>query len=546
MIINAHCHRNLLDESCIQVAVYDERLEVTSPGGLYNGLTYEEVMNGHSKIRNKGIANIFSQMGLVEAWGSGIKRILNAAEEYGLPKPRFQEFDNMFRVELFRVNPITDQANQATNQANQATNQANQDLERLDQVEDENVLSEKEITGVKSDGSYSVSIEKTDKNYTVYLKITDYSGNTSYISTNGAVTDTQMPKISVKIPDSDTGIYTSDVPVNISVSDDVQGGVSSGIKSVTYRVADLGETTQEGSLYEYTGTAKSISGLKKELSTGIVVNTAFNNSNDVQIQVTATDNAGNVYRTTNTLKIDITAPQIEVSYDNNDGDTSFGDGAYFKEARTATLKVTERNFDETKIIPAVTSSEGYAPSLSGWSVSYGTGNGDDIVHYATIYYGSDADYTFDVSMTDAAGNRNEGVNYGNSTAPDKFTIDKTIPVIAVTYDNNNAQNENYFKETRTATVTITEHNFESSRMQLTMSAADNGNAVETASISGWSDSGDTHTATITFAKDAVYTWAMSYTDKAGNKAEDLSNQNFCIDLTKPSVSISGKIGRAHV
>ena len=45
MIINAHCHRNLLDESCIQVAVYDDRLEVTSPGGLYNGLTYEEVMN---------------------------------------------------------------------------------------------------------------------------------------------------------------------------------------------------------------------------------------------------------------------------------------------------------------------------------------------------------------------------------------------------------------------------------------------------------------------------------------------------------------------
>ena len=110
MIINAHCHRNLLDESCIQVAIYDDRLEVTSPGGLYNGLTYEEVMNGHSKIRNKGIANIFSQMGLVEAWGSGIKRILNAAEGYRLPKPRFQEFDNMFRVELFRNSfPMTNE-----------------------------------------------------------------------------------------------------------------------------------------------------------------------------------------------------------------------------------------------------------------------------------------------------------------------------------------------------------------------------------------------------------------------------------------------------
>lgn len=91
-----------MDESCIQVAVYDDRLEVTSPGGLYNGLTYEEVMNGHSKIRNKAIANIFSQMGLVEAWGSGIKRIFNAAKEYAFPEPKFQEFDNMFRVELFR------------------------------------------------------------------------------------------------------------------------------------------------------------------------------------------------------------------------------------------------------------------------------------------------------------------------------------------------------------------------------------------------------------------------------------------------------------
>lgn len=102
IIINAHCHRNFLDESCVQVAIYDNRLEVTSPGGLYNGLTYEEIMQGHSKIRNKGIANIFGQMGLVEAWGSGIKRIFNGAKSYGLSKPRIQEFDNMFRVELFR------------------------------------------------------------------------------------------------------------------------------------------------------------------------------------------------------------------------------------------------------------------------------------------------------------------------------------------------------------------------------------------------------------------------------------------------------------
>lgn len=64
MIINAHCHRNILDESCIQVAIYDDRLEVTSPGGLYNGLTYEEVMNGHSKSETKELLTYSARWGL--------------------------------------------------------------------------------------------------------------------------------------------------------------------------------------------------------------------------------------------------------------------------------------------------------------------------------------------------------------------------------------------------------------------------------------------------------------------------------------------------
>ena len=48
------------------------------------------------------IVNVFGQMGLVEAWENGIKRIFNSAKKYGLFEPKIQEFDNMFRVELFR------------------------------------------------------------------------------------------------------------------------------------------------------------------------------------------------------------------------------------------------------------------------------------------------------------------------------------------------------------------------------------------------------------------------------------------------------------
>lgn len=102
MIINAVCHRNYMDSSCVQVAVYDDRVEVTFPGMLYGGLTLKEAMSGRSKIRNKAIAEIFSRMEIIEEWATGIRRIMNRAKEYGLREPEFLEIGNTFRVNLYR------------------------------------------------------------------------------------------------------------------------------------------------------------------------------------------------------------------------------------------------------------------------------------------------------------------------------------------------------------------------------------------------------------------------------------------------------------
>ena len=102
MIVNAVCHRNYMDNSCIQVAVYDDRIEVTSPGMLYGGLTLEEAVSGRSKIRNRIIADIFSRMEIIEEWGTGIRRILHRAKEYGLPEPEFMEIGDTFRGNLFK------------------------------------------------------------------------------------------------------------------------------------------------------------------------------------------------------------------------------------------------------------------------------------------------------------------------------------------------------------------------------------------------------------------------------------------------------------
>ena len=131
------------------------------------------------------------------------------------------------------------------------------------------------------------------------------------------------------------------------------------------------------------------------------------------------------------------------------------------------------------------------------------------------------------------------MDFAISLAPTKFTIDTTAPVISVVYDNNSASNGNYYNNKRTATVTITEHNFDTSRIALSMTAQDAGKSVAAPAFGSWSDNGDTHTATLSFDADATYTWSLAYTDKAGNKAKDLAKQEFCIDTTKPVVTIKG-------
>ena len=101
-IVNAVTHRNFLDRACVQVAVYDDRVEVTSPGMLYGGLTIEQIKEGGSKIRNRCIAEAFSRMRIIESWGTGIKRMFSSCREYGIRDPELLEIGDSFRVNLYR------------------------------------------------------------------------------------------------------------------------------------------------------------------------------------------------------------------------------------------------------------------------------------------------------------------------------------------------------------------------------------------------------------------------------------------------------------
>ena len=109
MISNAVCHRSYLTPGKIQVALFDDRLEVTSPGMLDSEITIEKMKSGLSKIRNRGIAAAFSYMNIVEAWGSGIPKMFQEAKEYGLCEPELLDMGSDFRINLYRKKTVVDQ-----------------------------------------------------------------------------------------------------------------------------------------------------------------------------------------------------------------------------------------------------------------------------------------------------------------------------------------------------------------------------------------------------------------------------------------------------
>ena len=126
-ILNAVIHRSyLLENRAIYLAVFDNRIEITSPGRLYGSMNLERIKAGLSVPRNAALARIFGLAGLVEGWGIGIKRIITECSEYGLKEPKFETIGTDFRVTIYRPS-----ASGALNVNQLPENSAAGDLEQL-------------------------------------------------------------------------------------------------------------------------------------------------------------------------------------------------------------------------------------------------------------------------------------------------------------------------------------------------------------------------------------------------------------------------------
>lgn len=101
-VINAIVHADYsVKGATIQVAIFSDRLEITNPGALPYGLSLEKALSGISQLRNRIIGHVFRELGLIERWGCGLRRMIETCREQGITEPKFEEHDRYFRVTLF-------------------------------------------------------------------------------------------------------------------------------------------------------------------------------------------------------------------------------------------------------------------------------------------------------------------------------------------------------------------------------------------------------------------------------------------------------------
>lgn len=99
-----------------RVAIYSDRLEIESPGMLPFGYTLEDFIAGISHVRNKVIARVFRELQLMEEWGTGYKRVVNACQKGGYAIPDWSEIGTTVRV-TFQPNPATQEEPERKKQA---------------------------------------------------------------------------------------------------------------------------------------------------------------------------------------------------------------------------------------------------------------------------------------------------------------------------------------------------------------------------------------------------------------------------------------------
>lgn len=334
---------------------------------------------------------------------------------------------------------------------------------------------------------------------------------------------TKVPEVSVTAPtpvyqleNGTVPLYNSNFSFGLKVHDKSQEGKDSGISTIVW---ELNDGINDVGFLDATGTLA----LNAENTYVIPVNASGEQeTNNAVLTVTVTDNVGNQYTYRKNFAFDNRAPRVTVSYDNNEG---WNGTKYFKANRTATIKVEDINFN------AGTTAINTEVKPTDWAYDETEGK-----WICSCSYTADGNYTFAMESTDLAKiyTADDRVTYVG-LHPKDFVIDKTAPVITVTYNPSSPvgkDNEgvDYYADELNATVSIREVNFNARDVDAKFNSNN--------SLSGFSSSGNTHTARETFSEGNRYQFSVNYTDLAGNAAVGYNSPVFSVDLTAPTIEIT--------
>ena len=370
----------------------------------------------------------------------------------------------------------------------------------------------------------------TDQRCVLYIKAQDNAGNITEGWTKGIIVDGKAPNEANKkeliiAPEgaNEHGFFHDDIDVKISIKDAPEDDNCAALMTVRSSIGKNGTDTITGKeLFSFTKEFPTDAELSTASSYESIqtINAKENESNEAYIEVTAIDRAGNTKTSTQVLKIDVTKPEITITFDNENA----ANGYYYNHNRTATIHVHELNFNPSDTKLTITKDgEPLDLHLSDW-----THDGNE--HWATVNFYEDGDYTMEAYCTDLAGNQS------NIAQAAPFTIDQTAPQVSIVLQTNNNMpvfHEHYYNGALTAIITVTEHNFDTNDFALAVAPISK-NAV-------WTHAGDIHTAHITFDEDNAYQIQCACIDKAGNIANGEMEKEFILDTTAPILDIKGVV-----
>ena len=147
-LLNAIVHRDYSMSAPVLVSIYDDRIEIVSVGGLCKGLALEDVLMGLSVCRNPKLANIFYRLNLIEAYGTGLKKIIDSYEKYPC-SAEFFATANAFKVVLQNTNVESEKDICAKNQTESELIEFIKSRGKASRVEIEGALSLSSSTTIR-------------------------------------------------------------------------------------------------------------------------------------------------------------------------------------------------------------------------------------------------------------------------------------------------------------------------------------------------------------------------------------------------------------